>query len=142
MFYDHRAGALTLEELEEDYGEDVEFLLARLKKIEEDKDVRTLIRTCTYVCKYVHVCMYVQTCPSEGVCAWIIKFKWMCTYFVQVSCPLQSVLLSLQCYKGSFVFGTSYTCTVLSVCSACLQFSKFEAHKKVLLFSFAHYLNE
>lgn len=39
MLFVHRAGALTLEEVEEDYGEDVEFLLAKLKKIEEDKDV-------------------------------------------------------------------------------------------------------
>ena len=39
MLLDHRAGALTLEEVEEDYGEDVEFLLAKLKKIEENKDV-------------------------------------------------------------------------------------------------------
>lgn len=37
---DHRTGALTLEEVEEDYAEDVEFLLAKLKRIEEDKDVR------------------------------------------------------------------------------------------------------
>ena len=42
-FFTYRAGIIPLEEAEKSYSDDVEFWLARLKMIEDDTSVYTLI---------------------------------------------------------------------------------------------------